>query len=438
MLAQGGTEKMARVSRVLLAGYVITLLLPLATINHLFAILLLLPWLATSGGWILDVKEFALGAKYRVYQGFFLLFLLSAISFFYSANKEDALSALAVRLPFLLFPLVFSTSNISEKHLHFLLRLFVYLCALVCLGCLLFRVYTFLYGNQDANYFYNEGLISITKKRVVFFGGYVSFSIFICGYFLLKDAVTRLEKILLAVVAVFLFLILFLLAVRMVLLITLAVGMATVFIKLMQRRRYVLAGTGVAMMVLAFVALLQLFPQTKSRFQSIGNLKYSFANQNKLDHFNAANQAENWNGLTLRMAKWRCALDVIEQNPLIGVGVGDVKDEIVQAYQNRGFLYAVQNRFDPHNQFLEITMATGIMGLLVFVWLLYHSLHLFWRTQNWMAMAFMVLLLFSSMTESLLRTQEGVAFYIFFWCLFVAYSLSKETVPLKKLVYENN
>ena len=432
MLAQEGKETMARLQNLLLLGYTSTLLLPLATINHVFAILLLVPWLASLGTGSLQVKELLLLPRYRVYQGFFLLFLLSAFSYFYSANKEDALSALSVRLPFLLFPLVFSSYKLTDNHFHFLLKLFVYLCAAVSLACLLYRGYTYLYINQDANYFYNEGLISITKKRVVFFGSYVSFSIFVCGYFILKGAVKRTEKLLLGGVAVFLFLILFLLAVRMVLLITLAVGMATLFIKLMQQRRYALAGAGVGLILLGFVALLQLFPQTKSRFQSIGNLEYSFTNQNKLDHFNAANQAQNWNGLTLRLAKWRCAVDVIEQNPLLGVGVGDVKDEIVQAYQARGFIYAVQNRFDPHNQFLEITMALGLVGLLLFFWLLAKSLKLFMKTRNWMALVFMVLLFFSSITESLLRTQEGVAFYIFFWCLFVAYSLSKSTPAVKE------
>ncbi|AMM52355.1 hypothetical protein TH61_15765 [Rufibacter sp. DG15C] len=390
--------------------------------------------MASSANATIHVKEFLFGARYRVYQGFFLLFLLSALSYFYSSNKVDAASALAVRLPFLLFPLVFSNFKVSEKQLHHLLKLFVYLCAAVSMACLFYRVYTFLYINHDANYFYNEGLISITKKRVVFFGSYVSFSIFICGYFILSNAVKKTEKWVLGAVAVFLFLILFLLAVRMVLLITLAVGMATLFVKLMQQRKYVMAGAGVFLILAGFVGLLQLFPQTKSRFESIGNVEYSFSNQNKLDHFNAANQAQNWNGLTLRLAKWRCALDVIEQNPLLGVGVGDVKDEIVQAYQARGFIYAVQNRFDPHNQFLEITMAIGFIGLMVFLWLLVKSLQLFWQTQNWMAMVFMVLLLFSSMTESLLRTQEGVAFYIFFWCLFVAYSLSTPMPPVKEKI----
>ncbi|QHL86548.1 hypothetical protein GU926_03465 [Nibribacter ruber] len=426
MLLPQGKDAMAQVRNLLLMGYTGSLLLPVPAINHALAILLLLPWLLETFKHGTTFKELFLGRKFRIHQGFFLLFLLSGLSYFYSANKEDAIGALAVRLPFLLFPLVFSNTQISTKQLHLLLRVFVYTCAAVSLICLWYRIYTYLYVNFDPNYFYNEGLISITRKRVIFFGSYVSFSIFICGYLLLKGNATRKEKVLLWLVAGFLFLILFLLAVRMVLLITLAVGMATLFIRLMQQRRYVLAGAGVLLILLGFVGLLQLFPQTKSRFQSIGNLQYSFTNQNQLDHFNAANKAENWNGLTLRMAKWRCALDVIEKNPLLGVGVGDVKDEIVKAYQARNFIYAVQNRFDPHNQFLEMAIALGVVGLLVFVWLLMASLNLFLKSRNWMALPFMALLLFSSMTESLLRTQEGVAFYIFFWCLFVAYSQSKD------------
>ena len=402
----------------LLCGYVISLFLPFNAITHLIGILLLFPWFMPK-----RYSHFFEHYTNSQKKGLLLLifnFLIYAVGYIFSYNKLDAWGAVVVRLSFLLFPLaflrVFPNANLYNK----VLKVYSVTCFLAALLCVLYRGYFYMAGNLDTNLFFNDGLLEIIQKKSVIFSSYVSLGIFCSCYLFFAASTNKRQKLIYCLLTCTLFLFLFLIAVRIALLITLSIMVAGLILYLLQQRKYFATVASVFLLISSFIGLLHLFPQTKSRFTHITNLEINFKNRNGVNVFWAENSDQNWNGLNLRLAKWICALDVVKENPVFGIGTGDVKDEMVEAYKARDFYYAAEQRFDPHNLYLDITVGAGLVGLLIFAIPVFYSLRLFYKRQNWLALAFMFLFLVSSLTESTLRSRDAVVFYAFFWCFFLA------------------
>lgn len=68
---------------------------------------------------------------------------------------------------------------------------------------------------------------------------------------------------------------------------------------------------------------------------------------------------------SLRVDAWRWSLQLIKEKPLLGVGTGNWKVEILKLenQKNPGFIYL----YKTHNDFIEITTETGIFGGLLFL-----------------------------------------------------------------------
>jgi len=73
-----------------------------------------------------------------------------------------------------------------------------------------------------------------------------------------------------------------------------------------------------------------------------------------------------------RFRIWNCGWELFKDcpQPLWGYGCGAAKDLLQDEYMRRGFDLAANSQWEMHNQFLEILVENGIMGLLLFMGLL--------------------------------------------------------------------
>lgn len=120
--------------------------------------------------------------------------------------------------------------------------------------------------------------------------------------------------------------------------------------------------------------------------------------------------------LGMRLEFWKTAKKIIEQQPLLGVGTGDVQDAFdLQYYLDKTSL-SEKNRRRAHNQYLTIWLTYGVFGLLYFLfyllWPLKGNLDGFYPI-------FLAVAMLSFLTEDTLETQAGVTFFAFFNALFV-------------------
>ncbi len=130
-----------------------------------------------------------------------------------------------------------------------------------------------------------------------------------------------------------------------------------------------------------------------------------------------------------RVLIWVESLKLIQQNPLLGVGTGDVKDVLLVEYQKKGLTGALSKKLNPHNQYFQTTIALGIIGLFILLWILFYQFYLAYKSKNWLWINFLIIFSLNMLVESMLERQAGITFFVLFSLLFVN-SMNKETVKI--------
>ncbi len=128
------------------------------------------------------------------------------------------------------------------------------------------------------------------------------------------------------------------------------------------------------------------------------------------------------NSLNLRVLKWNCSKKVLKNNYhwLVGAGTGDTQSLIDKCYketlgENHFFL---EHSYNPHNMYLTIWLNTGLTGLLLLLLILGWGLVFSLKRKNLLFFGFMLLIILSGATESILDVQKGVVFFAFFFSIF--------------------
>lgn len=73
-----------------------------------------------------------------------------------------------------------------------------------------------------------------------------------------------------------------------------------------------------------------------------------------------------------RFKIWSCGWELIKHcpHPLWGYGCGTAAGLLQEVYEERDFALAIESRWEMHNQFLEVLVENGVVGLLLFVGML--------------------------------------------------------------------
>ena len=122
---------------------------------------------------------------------------------------------------------------------------------------------------------------------------------------------------------------------------------------------------------------------------------------------------------TARLLVLKSAFELIKSHYLIGVGTGDVKDELLNHYKKMGYSGAYSTKLNAHNQFLQIFISLGLIGFLLMVISVLYLFYLAVRNKNELLYAFSILLFLVLMTESALEVQTGISFFTFFGAFLV-------------------
>ena len=165
-------------------------------------------------------------------------------------------------------------------------------------------------------------------------------------------------------------------------------------------------------------------------------LKERFIDSNKFKtHF--SDNKYGAGGLSLRMYKWRYAVETIEKSPLVGTGTGDAQDQLQLTYKKHDFKIAYDERYNAHNQFLQTFLEIGIGGLLLLCVGFFVPLYLAIKGRKWLYVVFILVFLISCLTESMLEANKGIVFYAFFNSLFAFYFMRAED-GIKEVELPNN
>jgi O-antigen ligase len=337
-------------------------------------------------------------------------FFTYSFSIFYTNNFDNGVNEIEKKAGLLLFPIIFGLVKLKLKDFYIVLKGIVLL--VIVLPVLGFMVQLGVYNETgDSGWFYNDNLVSILDKQAVYYALFVNTALLMLIYLWQeKQLVSNLYKFLVGVSLVLLMCTQYFLASRTSMLTTAAIiscYLAWLIVrKLNPKQGVILASSSVLLVSIMLV----LFPKVTGRYKSITNIEFTYDNPNPINHFNGEIKEENWNGLNTRLAIWKCAFEEIKGSPLLGYGIGSVQQQLVKNYKEKNFILALKANYNSHNQYLDVLLTSGIVGLLLFMGWLVSLISMAFKQKNFLGIGFLVIFAISSLTENVLNRDQGVVF----------------------------
>lgn len=342
--------------------------------------------------------------KSPVLWGFSLLFLIYLLSGLYSDNLNDWRIRINTKLAFVALPFGFILlRNQSLRSFHLFLYVFFWLATVTSIGVLV----RYLRNFEIVNFNYSLGQVMETPYSHVRFSLIICFAVFVGWYLYQSDFQPLFRgKTLVLIAVLFLILFLHILAVRSGLF---AFYLCSVFTLLryiyLNRKWWMVLPLLAAMLLLPFSAY-RLLPSFKEKIHYMRyDLETFYKNKNTHGLSDAARILSIQNGIKIGV-----------ENFWLGVGVGDLQQEADKYYAEYPDIPSEKRL--PHDQFVFVFAATGIIGLLVFCVAIF--LPLFYK-RSYMNPLFVCLniIVFSSLvTEATFEEQIGTCFYLVFILLF--------------------
>jgi len=133
------------------------------------------------------------------------------------------------------------------------------------------------------------------------------------------------------------------------------------------------------------------------------------------NYFN--NNFVNRQTISQRLVYYKVAVNLIKNNFWIGLGPGDIQYESNKyiALSNVGISKEYSNRV--HNQFLIEFLGLGVFGFIGFIFIFFYSFFLNKKWNDYLFTSFYLIITTSFFSEFLLETQLGMAFFSFFYSI---------------------
>jgi len=341
-------------------------------------------------------------------------FLLLSISYFWSEDKHYFASRLQTILPFFILPFAFhSFKKWKENWFQYLLFLFI---LLNLIGNTYSLITYFSHKEMyDLGYNYSKVIPTPFKNDHIRYSIAVLLSIIFCVE-IYRHQKNNFLKLVLLLIVFYDILFLHILSAKTGLLAFYIV--AFIFIlKLITAPKYRLIGLG---SLLSIVLLPFLMYQFSSTFKAkLHYVKYSYEQmKNKEKEGNISDEG--------RLISYQYALQSIKKNAIMGVGYGDIFHEMELHYQ-KDFEGQNAKVLLPHNQFLVVGLAIGILGI-IYLFILQIILFIKSYQSGFLASIIWFIFFFAMMIEPLYETQFGTCLFLFMTLFIITRS---ETVRLK-------
>ncbi|OWP64877.1 hypothetical protein CDA63_00525 [Hymenobacter amundsenii] len=123
----------------------------------------------------------------------------------------------------------------------------------------------------------------------------------------------------------------------------------------------------------------------------------------------------NHYSLSRRLAAWQTAGEVIRYHPWVGVGPADAYAAMMKQYEWRSYGLLPQNRAMVHNQYLHQLVAGGVIGLALWLLVLFGPLVQPAQRRNPYVYRFLLLLAVAMLADSLLELQISFNLFVFLY-----------------------
>tara|TARA_B110001450_G_scaffold253742_1_gene277771 strand:- start:1855 stop:3039 length:1185 start_codon:yes stop_codon:yes gene_type:complete len=373
---------------------------------------------------------------------FILPYVLIALSLFYSINKEYGLELLIKMLSFLIFPIIFyiNIDFFSQKNIYKVLDFFSFSVLILIIFQAIQVLVNFdfisstitLQEIKSNGYFstneitedkidqiklrrFRNFIIKISNTHTTYQGLWISLATFYLGLKSFASEKKIIKIISLIVISIFT-LWLYLISARMPFL---ALVFSSILIILIFSK-FSLKKKALVLLIPFFVlvALMSFKNPFSIRVKEYYNTGFSVLGGNsRVSEFNSSN---------VRNGVYYCDIKLIKEAPFFGFGIGSVQDKLNECYQDyiNSKVYK-WNIYNTHNQYAFFWIASGVLGLISFLSLIFISFFNSFKKKNILLFYLTSITAMVFFTENLLQRSDGVIFYSFFVCLFFFNKLKK-------------
>ncbi len=144
----------------------------------------------------------------------------------------------------------------------------------------------------------------------------------------------------------------------------------------------------------------------------ISKMLLGYQNYAKLDN-------PNGSSLMQRIEYLNASVHIIRHHAFFGVGTGDLPMHFEKAYEEINSKLKTQWRWRSHNQYISILIGFGIFGLIWFLFSLLFPYVSKPANKHFLYTVFLLIMVFSMITEDTIETQAGVTLLAFFNAFFL-------------------
>lgn len=337
---------------------------------------------------------------------FYILLGYFFLTFWGIGGLEDTsywLSRLRIKLPFLILPLAFFfLPRPSDRALDGLLYFLVVLLVLTSIGVLI----NYLLDFEAINKLIKQGQTLPLPCNHVRFSLLLAFGVLIAMYLYFQKYYWKWpwEKYLQLGAALFLFAFIHVLSVRSGIVVVYATLFLLVIRYIFKTGRWLLgAGVLLAMAAFPFLAY-QTMPSLRAK---VDYVKYDLFMYRHGHEDAKLSDSARW--ISLKIG-W----DIFKAHPVVGKGVGNFKSAVQSHYEQEYPDISALERKMPHNQFLSVLGATGVLGFLFFLGIFLLPIFYQRNHQHWLLLGFYLIVFLSFMVENTIENAMGVGFFIYY------------------------
>lgn len=326
---------------------------------------------------------------------FSLSFLFLLLSFFYSDNLRYLGERLQIKIPILLYALIWpSIGVLSKQQFKIIFYSLIGVCVISAGGILTNYALHF----EEINQLYLQSKIMPGPINHIRYSLLIVFAICVIYYYIKQQYTgSKTEKKLLVAAALFLILFLHIYSVRSGLLTLYAVIAIGIINQVIATKNYKQVGVAVGALIGIVMISLAISPTMRNKLINTKQDVNVYTNH----------EDPNYNSLATRMVSYKTALEIAKENIWLGCGQGDLSDKN-DALFKRDYP-SIITPIIPHNQFIYYLAATGLIGLIIFsfaftapIWV-----NKFYRLEL-MQFAYAILLI-AFQFEAMLESQIGMA-----------------------------
>lgn len=341
-----------------------------------------------------------------------LFYLLHAVSYMYSVNKNDSLFDLQVKLSLFIWPLIFlflKPTDIKKYNiilLSYLLGCFVSSFILIYNGIICYMKHSWIEC-------FSGSYIS-PNFHTTYIAVYYVFCVNILLYFIsnYSSFVFKISKKLLMYLSVFLIMYFLVLIVQLQskgafisLLATLGVNTFFLIKKINLKQQVVI----ITVLTLSICTPFILSSSIRERFIN----SFKVINKPIAQLVNYSNVTKD--GSAARKIAWYVSVNKIAENPL-GYGNGSVKKILTDEYIKLNWQIGQDMYINSHNQYLQTMLSVGLQGLLTLVAILFLLFYISVKNKNMLLLNLLVICVINFMFESMFELQAGIVYIWFFIC----------------------